>query len=126
MWAIRGTPGTPERLEKGDETGKSSRDPEDPAGTATGLDGDRDRFIEDLRDVLYAAKIVAYAQGFALMREAAASSGRSSWERSRPGSGTGDLVGTHIYERIDKARGKFFHTNWTARGGGGEHLFDEF
>jgi 6-phosphogluconate dehydrogenase len=33
--------------------------------------GDRQRMIDDLRQALYASKIVSYAQGFMLMREAA-------------------------------------------------------
>ncbi len=28
-----------------------------------------------------------------------------------------DFFGAHTYERIDQPRGKFFHTNWTGRGG---------
>ncbi|HOK52787.1 MAG TPA: NADP-dependent phosphogluconate dehydrogenase, partial [Bacteroidales bacterium] len=28
-----------------------------------------------------------------------------------------DYFGAHTYERIDKPRGEFFHTNWTGRGG---------
>jgi 6-phosphogluconate dehydrogenase len=28
-----------------------------------------------------------------------------------------DYFGAHTYERIDKNRGEFFHTNWTGRGG---------
>ena len=28
-----------------------------------------------------------------------------------------DYFGAHTYERIDKQRGEFFHTNWTGRGG---------
>src|SRR5262249_14129856 len=28
-----------------------------------------------------------------------------------------DYFGAHTYERIDQARGKFFHTNWTGKGG---------
>jgi len=28
-----------------------------------------------------------------------------------------DYFGAHTYERIDKPRGKFFHTNWTGKGG---------
>ena len=28
-----------------------------------------------------------------------------------------DYFGAHTYERIDKPRGQFFHTNWTGRGG---------
>lgn len=34
--------------------------------------GDRDAFIEDLRQALYAAKLVSYAQGYALLHDAAA------------------------------------------------------
>ena len=29
-----------------------------------------------------------------------------------------DYFGAHTYERIDKPRGEFFHTNWTGEGGG--------
>jgi 6-phosphogluconate dehydrogenase len=28
-----------------------------------------------------------------------------------------DYFGAHQYERVDRARGQFFHTNWTGRGG---------
>ena len=28
-----------------------------------------------------------------------------------------DYFGAHTYERIDHARGEFFHTNWTGHGG---------
>ena len=28
-----------------------------------------------------------------------------------------DFFGAHTYERIDKPRGQFFHTNWTGKGG---------
>ena len=28
-----------------------------------------------------------------------------------------DYFGAHTYERIDKPRSEFFHTNWTGRGG---------
>jgi 6-phosphogluconate dehydrogenase len=38
-----------------------------PSGT---YDGDKDEFIEAIRQALYASKICSYAQGFALMREA--------------------------------------------------------
>ncbi len=27
-----------------------------------------------------------------------------------------DYFGAHTYERVDKPRGEFFHTNWTGRG----------
>lgn len=35
------------------------------------FDGDKKRFIEDIRMALYASKIISYAQGFMLLREAA-------------------------------------------------------
>jgi 6-phosphogluconate dehydrogenase len=35
------------------------------------ISGDRDAFVEDVRDALYASKVVAYAQGFAQMMAAA-------------------------------------------------------
>jgi len=28
-----------------------------------------------------------------------------------------DYFGAHTYERVDKPRGQFFHTNWTGHGG---------
>ncbi|MFH1331203.1 MAG: NADP-dependent phosphogluconate dehydrogenase, partial [Actinomycetota bacterium] len=28
-----------------------------------------------------------------------------------------DYFGAHTYERVDRERGEFFHTNWTGRGG---------
>jgi 6-phosphogluconate dehydrogenase len=28
-----------------------------------------------------------------------------------------DYFGAHTYERIDRPRGEFFHTNWTGQGG---------
>jgi 6-phosphogluconate dehydrogenase len=28
-----------------------------------------------------------------------------------------DYFGAHTYERVDKSRGTFFHTNWTGQGG---------
>jgi 6-phosphogluconate dehydrogenase len=28
-----------------------------------------------------------------------------------------DYFGAHTYERLDKPRGQFFHTNWTGQGG---------
>ena len=34
-------------------------------------EGDRDAFVEHIRKALYASKIVSYAQGFMLLREAA-------------------------------------------------------
>ena len=40
-------------------------------GPTVRFDGDVDEFIHHLRDALYASKIISYAQGFMLMREAA-------------------------------------------------------
>ncbi|HSO24810.1 MAG TPA: hypothetical protein VLT81_18035 [Chondromyces sp.] len=28
-----------------------------------------------------------------------------------------DYFGAHTYERVDRPRGEFFHTDWTGRGG---------
>jgi len=39
------------------------------------FDGDKKAFVEDLRQALYAAKIISYAQGYQLMRAAAATYG---------------------------------------------------
>ena len=44
-------------------------------GTDRGFDGDRDAFVEDVRRSLYASKICSYAQGFQLLRAAAAEHG---------------------------------------------------
>jgi 6-phosphogluconate dehydrogenase len=37
----------------------------------TAFQGDKDAFIEEIRQALYASKIISYAQGFMLLREAA-------------------------------------------------------
>eukprot|EP00054_Salpingoeca_dolichothecata_P011736 m.65136 g.65136 ORF g.65136 m.65136 type:complete len:484 (-) comp19611_c0_seq2:74-1525(-) len=47
----------------------------------TKYDGDRKEFIEHIRQALYASKIVSYAQGFMLMREAAKEYG---WKLNYP------------------------------------------
>jgi 6-phosphogluconate dehydrogenase len=158
------------------------------------------QFVKDVERALYCAKVVSYAQGFSLMREAAKdfgwslnygavalmwrggciirsrflgkikeafdrdselvnllidpffveviASGQESWRRvistaalqgiPVPAMGTAlsyldgyrsarlpanllqaqrDFFGAHTYERIDRPRGEFFHTNWTGRGG---------
>ena len=41
------------------------------AGPKPAIAGDRDAFVEDIRQALYASKIVSYAQGYQLMRSAA-------------------------------------------------------
>ena len=40
-------------------------------GPKPSFNGDKARFINDLKDALYASKIVSYAQGYSLMRAAA-------------------------------------------------------
>jgi 6-phosphogluconate dehydrogenase len=161
---------------------------------------DRKQFIEDARRALYCSKVVSYAQGYMLMREAAKEQGwdlnyggialmwrggciirsrflgkikeafdknpqltnlllddffsrtlneyQASWRRAiikaieygvpTPAFSTAlsffdgyraerlpanllqaqrDFFGAHTYERVDRPRGEFFHTNWTGRGG---------
>lgn len=170
------------------------------AGPKINFTGDKQEFINYLRDALYAAKVISYAQGYQMMRSAAKEYG---WElsygnialmwrggciiRSRflgnikeafdknhelanllldsyfaekiqacqnglrqavatatlngipvPCLSAGmnyydgyrcerlpanllqaqrDYFGAHTYERTDRPRGEFFHTNWTGRGG---------
>ena len=162
--------------------------------------GDKAAFLADLGSALYAAKVVSYAQGFLLMKEAAKEYGwtldfgsialmwrggciirsiflgkikeafdvdknlgnlmmapffarklaanQASWRRvvaecamsgiPAPALYTAlsyydgmrteklpanllqaqrDYFGAHTYERIDRPRGEFFHTNWTGHGG---------
>jgi 6-phosphogluconate dehydrogenase len=162
--------------------------------------GDRAAFVEDVRRAMYASKIVSYAQGYMLMREAALQHGwdlnyggialmwrggciirsrflgrirdafsrtpglpnllvdeffqkaidesqagwrqvvaraaemgipipamssalaffdgyRHGWLPANLVQAQRDYFGAHTYERIDKPRGEFFHTNWTGRGG---------
>ena len=169
-------------------------------GPAKKYDGDKKTLVNDLRQALYASKIVSYAQGYQLMRAAAAEYGwnlnyggialmwrggciirsaflgkikeafdknpdltnlllapfftdvvvkaQASWRRVVTGAVTmgipmpaissalayfdgyradrlpanllqaqRDYFGAHTYERVDKPRGQFFHTNWTGRGG---------
>ncbi len=169
-------------------------------GPASKFTGDKVNFINDLKDALYASKIVSYAQGYALMKAAAIEykwklnygvialmwrggciirsaflskikdafdknpditnlmldsfftekleKAQSGWRNvvaaaaingiplpaisSALGYFDGyrceklpanllqaqrDYFGAHTYERIDKPRGEFFHTNWTGRGG---------
>jgi 6-phosphogluconate dehydrogenase len=170
------------------------------SGPKAKFDGDKKAFIEDIRQALLASKIVSYAQGFMLLREAAkeykwdlnygavammwragciirsaflgkiksayqTNPGLSnlllddyfkgvidrcqgSWRRvvakavetgvPVPAFTTAlafydgyrserlpanllqaqrDYFGAHTYERTDQPRGKFFHTNWTGKGG---------
>ncbi len=169
-------------------------------GPAAHFQGDREVFIEDIRRALYASKICSYAQGFQLIKMAAAEYNwdlnyggiallwregciiraqflgrikeafdekpdlanlllapyfREAIDRSQaswrqvvaaavihgipvPAFGSAlayydsyrnqrlpanilqaqrDYFGAHTYERVDRPRGEFFHTNWTGRGG---------
>jgi 6-phosphogluconate dehydrogenase len=170
------------------------------AGPVPAFTGDRKKFLDDLKEALYASKVVSYAQGYVLMRAAANEYGwnlnyggialmwrggciirslflgkikeafdkdpglsnllldtffkekimqaQEAWRRvvsagfihgiPIPALSTAlsyfdgyrserlpanllqaqrDYFGAHTYERIDKPRGEFFHTNWTGRGG---------
>src|ERR1017187_8665682 len=161
---------------------------------------DRANFVEDVRRALYCSKIISYAQGYMLLREAARDQKwnlnfggialmwrggciirsrflgtikeaydrnpdlrnlllhkfftkaltryQAAWRRALTyavkggvptpaiatalsfydGYRTGrlpanllqaqrDFFGAHTYERVDQPRGKFFHTNWTGKGG---------
>jgi 6-phosphogluconate dehydrogenase len=169
-----------------------------PTGQAA--TADRADFIENVRRALYCSKIISYAQGYMLLREAAKEYGwrvnmggialmwrggciirsrflgkikeaydkkpdlhnllfdsffagvlneyQASWRKAivkaialgvpAPAFSTAlafydgyrtarlpanllqaqrDFFGAHTYERLDQPRGKFFHTNWTGRGG---------
>ncbi len=170
------------------------------SGPAPKFEGDKAQMISDLKDALYGAKIISYAQGYNLMMEAAKEydwnlnyggialmwrggciirsvflgdikkafdqnpqlanllldpyfkekieAAQAGWRRvcatalangiPAPALTSAlcyfdgfrserlpanllqaqrDYFGAHTYERIDKARGEFFHTNWTGRGG---------
>lgn len=169
-------------------------------GPGISFNGDKKAFINDLREALYASKIVSYAQGYALMRAAAqeykwdlnyggialmwrggciirsaflgkikeafdnnpgitnllldpffrdkVEKAQRGWRNVVAASVSNgipvpsissaltyfdgyrceklpanllqaqrDYFGAHTYERTDKPRGEFFHTNWTGRGG---------
>jgi 6-phosphogluconate dehydrogenase len=169
-------------------------------GPTPALEGDRQAFIEEIRQALYASKICSYAQGFQLLKMAAAEHNwdldyggialmwregciiraqflerikeaydadpslanlllapyfrteivrsQAAWRRviaTAVQSGIPvpayssalayydgyrnarlpanvlqaqrDYFGAHTYERIDRPRGEFFHTNWTGEGG---------
>ena len=170
------------------------------AGPAGRPEADREAFVREVHDALYASKIVSYAQGFMLFREAAKEYGwelnyggialmwrggciirsaflgkiKEAFDRDAdlpnllldpyfaaevgaaqagwrsvvaraamlgvpvPAYSTAlafydgyrsarlpanllqaqrDYFGAHTYERVDRPRGEFFHTNWTGRGG---------
>ena len=170
------------------------------SGPKVQFKGDKKAFVDDLRQALYASKIISYAQGYQLMRAAAkeynwnlnnggialmwrggciirsvflgkikdafdknpnlenllldaffkeaVEAAQPAWRRvamtaiemgiPMPAMGTAlafydgyrherlpanllqaqrDYFGAHTYERLDKPRGEFFHTNWTGHGG---------
>ena len=170
------------------------------SGPTPEFTGDKPAFIEDLRQAVFASKIVSYAQGYVLMTEAAKEyhwnlnyggialmwrggciirsaflgdikvaydkspklnnllldsyfkdkieTAQSGWRRVIAATmlngipaptisaalcyfdgyrtarlpanllqAQRDYFGAHTYERLDKPRGEFFHTNWTGRGG---------
>jgi len=170
------------------------------SGPKTKFNGDKKKFLDDLKQALYASKIISYAQGYQLMRAAAVEykwnlnyggialmwrggciirsvflgkikdafdnnlnlknllldpffkdavlKAQPSWRRVLteainlgvpvPALCTAlnffdgyrnkrlpanllqaqrDYFGAHTYERVDKPRGEFFHTNWTGEGG---------
>ncbi|KAL4667990.1 hypothetical protein H8959_006679 [Pygathrix nigripes] len=99
------------------------------------FDGDKKSFLEDIRKALYASKIISYAQGFMLLRQAAIEFG---WTLNYGGialmwrggciirrhemlpanliQAQRDYFGAHTYELLAKP-GQFIHTNWTGHGG---------
>ncbi len=170
------------------------------SGPEAKFKGDKEEFIEDLKNALYAAKIVSYAQGYTLLKAAAKTYGwelnygdialmwrggciirsiflgkikeafdrnpnldnllldpffkekvenaQAGWRRVASEAilngipiptlssalcyfdgyrsarlpanllqAQRDFFGAHTYERIDRQRGEFFHTNWTGEGG---------
>ncbi len=180
-----------------DERVKAQKKLKGPRAT---ISGDRAKFVAQIRDALYCSKIISYAQGYMLMRAAAAEYKwnlnyggialmwrggciirsvflgkikdafdknakltnlllddyfRGEIKRSQKGwravvamaakkgipvpafstalaffdgyrtanlpanllQAQRDYFGAHTYERVDKPRGEFFHTNWTGRGG---------
>ena len=50
---------------------KASKVLKGPSALASSHVGDVNQFIEDVRQALYASKIISYAQGFMLLRQAA-------------------------------------------------------
>jgi 6-phosphogluconate dehydrogenase len=169
-------------------------------GPTVQFDGDKAAFVNDIREALYASKIISYTQGYMLMRAAAAEynwnlnyggialmwrggciirsvflgkikeafdknpglsnllldpyfkdqveAAQAAWRRvvakavemgiSVPAMSSAlaffdgyrrerlpanllqaqrDYFGAHTYERVDRPRGQFFHTNWTGHGG---------
>ena len=61
---------------------KASKILKGPSGLASSNVGDVNQFIEDVRQALYASKIISYAQGFMLLRQAAKVYIASSYENN--------------------------------------------
>lgn len=83
-----------------------------------------DRFAERVSNCLEDARIIvseAIKDGIPVPAMAAAISYFDSLRSTRLHANMiqaqRDYFGAHMYERIDRERGKFFHTNWTGKGG---------
>ncbi len=76
-----------------------------PAGHVP--DGDRDRFVEDVRQALYASKVVAYAQGFDQIE---AGSQEYGWDVDRGAMATiwrgGCIIRARFLDRVREAYGR--------------------
>ncbi|KAH8179689.1 NAD binding domain of 6-phosphogluconate dehydrogenase domain-containing protein [Sarocladium implicatum] len=62
--------------ERGEASGKLEY-----VGRNNSFDGDKEQFLDDLEQALYASKIISYAQGFMLMQEAAK---EFNWKLNKP------------------------------------------
>ena len=75
-----------------------------PGPDAAAFDGDRAQLVADIRDALYASKIVAYAQGFVQLDAAAAENG---WDLNRGEIATiwrgGCIIRARFLNRIKEA-----------------------
>ncbi|KAI8430664.1 hypothetical protein MSG28_000861 [Choristoneura fumiferana] len=112
-------------------------------GSSKKFSGDKKAFLEQLRQALFASKIISYAQGFMLLREAAKESLRQVVAQTAlvgvpaPAFSAAlafydgyrsavlpanllqaqrDYFGAHTYELASKP-GEYIHTNWTGHGG---------
>jgi 6-phosphogluconate dehydrogenase len=78
-----------------------------PAPAAWNYEGDRQAFIDNVRDALYASKIVSYAQGLALMR---AASDEFDWDLSLGNIASiwrgGCIIRAKFLNRITEAYGR--------------------
>jgi 6-phosphogluconate dehydrogenase len=51
-------------------------------GRSSTFEGNRDQFLDDLEQALYASKIISYAQGFMLMQEVCLAAEEQCWQGS--------------------------------------------